>query len=95
MSLDVELAERLRTAVVEVLTDRQLVEAVVAAADRPMALTQREAAHLLGVSDKQVRELIDAGHLGRLPGVGKRVLIPRVSIEAYVQRAADAAGEGR
>lgn len=43
---------------------------------------------LLGVSDKQVRETIDAGHLARLPHVGKRVLIPRASIESYVQRAA-------
>lgn len=87
VSLDAELADRLRDAVVEVLSDRQLLEAVVDAADRPLVLSPREAGVLLGVSDKQVREMLDAGHLSRLPGVGKRVLIPRASVEAYVARA--------
>lgn len=90
MSIDAELADRLRDAVVEVLSDRQLLDAVVDAAERPLVLSPREAGVLLGVSDKHVREMIDAGHLARLPGVGKRVLIPRASVEAFVARAAAA-----
>lgn len=87
MSLDSELADRLRDAVVEVLSDRELIDAIVTAADRPLVVSPAEAGRLLGVSDKQVRDMIDAGHLARLPGVGKRVLIPRASIEAFVAQA--------
>ena len=88
MSIDAELAGRLRDAVVDVLTDPSLVAEIVAAADRPLVVSPAEAGRLLGVSDKQVRTLIDGGHLARLPHMGKRVLIPRASIEAYVAAAA-------
>lgn len=87
MSLDAELADRLRDAVVDVLSDRRMLDALVAQADRPLAVSVDEAARLLGCSAKQVRVMVDDGFLARLPGVGTRVLIPRVSIEALIERA--------
>jgi len=58
--------------------------------DRPM--TRLEAAAMLGVSDETVDRLIRRGELSAYR-IGRRVLVKRESVSAYLARCQEAAGE--
>jgi len=45
--------------------------------------TLAEAATAIGLSRQTIRNLIEAGKLAKVPGTGRRVLIPRLEVERY------------
>jgi excisionase family DNA binding protein len=53
--------------------------------DAPLLLSERQAAALIGVSERTVKRLIFAGELTRRK-IGSRTLIPRSAIESFVKR---------
>lgn len=52
----------------------------------PLARDVPTTAHMIGVSERTVDELIRTGELPRLDGVGRRRLVPTAAIEAWVER---------
>jgi excisionase family DNA binding protein len=48
-----------------------------------IAYSVPEAAELLSVSQSEVRRLVNAGLLGRVPHCGKRVLIAHAELERF------------
>lgn len=50
----------------------------------PLVLTAKEGAQVLRVSTAHVHELVRRGVLRSLPDVGRRTLIPRSAIEAFI-----------
>ncbi len=49
----------------------------------PAAYSARDAAHELSVSESEIRRLVKAGVLGRVPNVGRRLLIARAEVERF------------
>lgn len=45
--------------------------------------TLPEAAQAIDLSRQTIRNLIEAGKLAKVPGTGRRVLIPRIEVERY------------
>ena len=82
--LSVDFAEAFRRAAVEALTDPEVLATVAAAYQRPIVCTKAETAELLRCSVSQVERWVTAGVLPRMPHTGRKVLIPRVAIEAFV-----------
>jgi excisionase family DNA binding protein len=64
---------------------RTLAELVATVA--PLTYKAEEAAVVIGVCDKTVRELVREGVLPVVPHLGNRVLIPRAAVEAFVAQA--------
>lgn len=59
----------------------------------PLAYSVDQAAEALGVSPSTVRSLIHRGDLPTVDGFGRRQLIPRMSLEAFVsERASTSSG---
>jgi excisionase family DNA binding protein len=52
-------------------------------ADLPMLATPKLAAAVMGLTESQARGLVRAGRIGHIV-VGKRVMIPRNAIEAFI-----------
>lgn len=46
-----------------------------------------QAAELIGCSERKVRDLVYAGHLARVPHVGKRILIPKAEVQRLIDSA--------
>lgn len=78
-TLDELIAEQVRAAVRDEVRD-----VLADLSNRPLVCTPDETAELLQVSRRLVDRWIAAGQLPRLPHT-KKVLIPRVAIEAFVQ----------
>jgi len=78
-TLDELIAEQVRAAVRDEVRD-----VLADLSNRPLVCTRDEAAHLLGVSPRLIDRFLADGRLSRLPYT-KKVLIPRVAIEAFVQ----------
>lgn len=57
-----------------------------------MALPVRETAHGLGIGATKTRELIARGDLESIR-IGRRVLVPRASIEKYIRSLLEASAE--
>ena len=77
MTVEGLIADEVRAAVRDEV--RQVIAELV---DRPLVLTPDEAAHLLHVSRRLVDRWLAAGLLPKMPHT-KKVLIPRVAVEAF------------
>ena len=55
--------------------------------ERPLLLTQKQAAELLNISDRQVRRLISARKLP-VEFIGRRCLIPTAEVERFARKVA-------
>lgn len=53
----------------------------------PVTFTVREAADLLGISERQVYRMVEEKRLPKLEGIGRLTRIPRVAVEALVDNA--------
>lgn len=49
-----------------------------------MAFTVNEAANMVGLGQTKMREIINANQI-RIVRVGRRILVPRKAIEAYLE----------
>ncbi|HKH81701.1 MAG TPA: helix-turn-helix domain-containing protein [Methylovirgula sp.] len=49
----------------------------------PLLATPRQAAHLLGLTDGQIRDLIRTGRIAHIM-IGKRFMVPRDDIERFI-----------
>lgn len=54
----------------------------------PVTYTVREAADLLGISERQVYRLVDRGVLPKVPDLGRLTRIPRAAVDELVGSAA-------
>lgn len=52
-------------------------------ADRKVAVDAIEAAELLSMSESQIRRLVAAGALARVPNTGNRLIIARAEIDRF------------
>jgi excisionase family DNA binding protein len=48
-----------------------------------LAFSVAESAEILGCSENHVYRMVDAGHLARIPHMGRRVLIARIELERF------------
>lgn len=53
----------------------------------PLALSASEAAAVLGCSRWHLYRLVEAGHLRKVPHMGRRVIIARAEIERFLDQA--------
>lgn len=53
----------------------------------PLTYSVREAAELLGISERQVYRMVDRKALPKVPHLGRLTRIPRIAIEALMAEA--------
>lgn len=80
MGLDQAVVDAVQTAVARGLAplEARLAEPV------PMTYTVRQTAIVVGCSERTIYQLVEQGRLPIVPHLGKKVVIPRVAVEAFV-----------